>query len=54
MLVMPRQVDESSEQKGFTLRLSAMGSAPGQGSEGELFVPGESGDGHCSAYAGGV
>ncbi|XP_072784327.1 fibroblast growth factor 20 isoform X2 [Taeniopygia guttata] len=37
---MPRQVDESSEQKGFTLRRSAMGAAPGQGSEGGLFIPG--------------
>lgn len=49
---MPRQVDELSEQKGFTLRRLTVGSAPGQGSEGGLCIPGESGDRDCSGYAG--
>ncbi|RLW09280.1 hypothetical protein DV515_00002773, partial [Chloebia gouldiae] len=40
MMVMPRQVDESSEQKGFTLRRLAVGSAPGHASEGGLCTPG--------------
>ncbi|KAL2305157.1 hypothetical protein Nmel_007132 [Mimus melanotis] len=38
--VMLRQVDESSEQKSFTLRRLTTGSWPGQGSEGGLCIPG--------------